>query len=379
MKTFLVMAVILVSCAVQAAPPIVRNSITTNSSLPIIVTGTNASFTGKISANSLTVTNAATTATLNADALALSEWNIGTIANGGTAALVLSTNVSRAIYSGATATITLPTITLTNNSYQLVHFGTNTSGGSQIITIPSLLRGELGTAVLVTTITNNSGAGFRIMFESVAGVWRDVSAIGDALTLSGGTVTPSSTDDFTNKTLDAASTGNVLKFKSYLKFNFPRRVDGAGCTYPNTNDVTANTFMVPRFSGSAATNANFCRFAVRVPKDIDTGVVPTASLTVRLSAADTGAHIYNVAFASVANSAVSTATVGTWIKLDVAADASGASDDVESVSNVALTGWNSGLTAGRFWVIELNRDGATDASTIASDLLELEIEYPVTQ
>jgi hypothetical protein len=37
--------------------------------------------------------------------------------------------------------------------------------------------------------------------------------------------------------------------------------------------------------------------------------------------------------------------LATWIKLDIAADASGATDDVERVSNVALTGWNAGLTA----------------------------------
>jgi len=168
-------------------------------------------------------------------------------------------------------------------------------------------------------------------------------------------------------------------FKSYLKFNYPRRIDGAGVTIPNTNDFTLPTFMIPRFSGTAATNANYVRFGVRVPKDFDVNVVPTANLTVRLTAADTAAQIYNVGFASVANSAVSAATAGTWIKLDVAADASGSSDDVESVSSVALTGWNSGSTAGQWWVIELNRDGATDASTVASELLELEIQYGAVQ
>jgi hypothetical protein len=167
--------------------------------------------------------------------------------------------------------------------------------------------------------------------------------------------------------------------KRQLKFNFPRRIDGTGCTYPNTNDFTLTTFMVPRFSGTTVSNSNWCRFAVRAPKDIDTSVALTASLTVRLTTADTAAQIYNVGFASVANSAVSIATVGTWIKLDIAADASGASDDVESVSNVALTGWAAGLTANQWWVIELNRAGAADASTVASDFLELQIEYQVTQ
>lgn len=119
--------------------------------------------------------------TVEADALVLNEWNAGTIANAGTATLVLGTNVSRATYSGATATIALPAITVTTNSYQLIHFGTNTSGGAQIITIPSLLRDELCGTCLVTTITNNSGAGFTIVFDSVNGAWSRVAARGDAL------------------------------------------------------------------------------------------------------------------------------------------------------------------------------------------------------
>lgn len=243
----------------------------------------------------------------------------------------------------------------------------STYSAASSVSLSSFLAVALG-STYSNTFWQLSGQTTNVVVDTTSTTWTQLFPL-----------TASSTATFTGKTYDSSATGNVLKFKSYLKFNFPRRIDGTGCTYPNTNDFTLNTFMVPRFSGTVATNSNWCRFAIRVPKDIDTSVDPVASLTVRLSAADTGAQIYNAGFASVANSAVATATVGTWVIMNVAADASGASDDVESVSNVTLTGWGAGLTAGQWWVVELNRAGAVDASTVASDLLELEIEYGVIQ
>lgn len=192
-------------------------------------------------------------------------------------------------------------------------------------------------------------------------------------------LTDISTNTVTNKTFDAAATGNVLKQIRSLKLQFPRVIDGTGCTYVNTNDVTANTFMVPRFSGTGATNANYCRFAFRVPKDIDTSVDLTASLTVRLTGADTSAHTYHVGLSSVANSSAATFSAGNWVALSLGSDASGASDDIESVNDTTLTAWKSNLTANQWFGVELRRDGANDASTVASDLMELEIFYTSTQ
>lgn len=190
-----------------------------------------------------------------------------------------------------------------------------------------------------------------------------------------------STNTFTYKTYDAAAAGNVLKQIKSLKFLFPRLIDGAGCTYPNTNDFTANTFMVPLFSGTAATNANYCRFAVRVPNDIDTSVDLTASLTISLSAGDTGTNVYQVGMISIANSAAAAGTAANFVSLVIPGDASGASGDVESVSGVTLTSWKSNVTAGQWWLIELRRagDNALDNSTVASYLRELEIFYTSTQ
>lgn len=159
---------------------------------------------------------------------------------------------------------------------------------------------------------------------------------------------------------------------------FPDSVDGAGCTYVNTNDVTARTFMRPRFSAAGVTNANFATFSCLVPSDLSTSVNLTATLKVALVAGDTAASTYTVGMASVANSASSSPTAANYVTLTVPADGSGAAGDVEGVSNVTLTGWAAAMTAGQWLFIQLQRDG-TDASATAEDLLVLEITYTSTQ
>jgi len=191
----------------------------------------------------------------------------------------------------------------------------------------------------------------------------------------------SSTNTPTNKTFDAAGTGNVLKqIKEWGPFTIDtwRKVDNAGCTIPNTNDFVLNTFMVPQFSGTAASNANFMLFMTRVPKDIDTSVALTASITVELTAADTAAHSYHVGVVSVANSAQIDSTPTTFIDLAITGDGSGVAEDIESVNDVTLTGWAATLTANQWAVIELRRNGA-DTSTVASRFQELKIYYTSTQ
>lgn len=189
----------------------------------------------------------------------------------------------------------------------------------------------------------------------------------------------------TNTTADATINHHGLMpeglfpLRKTLKFNFARNVDGAGCTYPNTNDFTAVNLMVPRFSDSAVSNVNYCVFGVRVPKFVSASVEMTASLSVKLTGADTAAHTYHLGMVSVANSAALVATAANFITLTLAADASGSSGDVESVNDVTLTGWAAAVTAGNWWYIELRRAGSVDASTVASDLLELEINYNTTQ
>jgi hypothetical protein len=207
----------------------------------------------------------------------------------------------------------------------------------------------------------------------------DSSGIVSVATAGTDYTTPSSTESPTNKTFDAGATGNTLKTTGYIKLSFPRNIDGAGCVYANSNNVQNVNFMVPQFSGTAATNANYCRFGFRWPKDFDSSVDVKASLTMRLAGDDTAAASYHVGLLSVANSANGDGSAANFVALGISADASGASGDEESVEDVTLTNWKSNVTAGQWCIIELRRDGANDASTVAAYLQELELAYGQTQ
>jgi hypothetical protein len=179
-------------------------------------------------------------------------------------------------------------------------------------------------------------------------------------------------------TIDPTQSGLTVKQQRSLKLQYPRKIDGAGCTYSNTNDYTAALFMIPRFSATGATNANYAEFAFRVPSDLDTSVDLTASLSVQLAGADTSAATYTVGMVSIANSSAGAGTPANYVTLTVAADGSGASGDIESVNGTTLTGWRSNMTANQWCLVRLQRDGS-DASAVAQDGLELEIFYTSTQ
>jgi hypothetical protein len=139
--------------------------------------------------------------------------------------------------------------------------------------------------------------------------------------------------------------------------------------------------MKPVFLNGTAATANFIQFQIQVPTDFDTAVDPKIKITDKLTAADTGVRRYIVSTISPAASAAYDGTVGTAINVDIAADASGASGDVEQSSQTTLTGWGAALTPGRHWVIQIGRDGnsGTDTSTVDSMFSVAEIEYGVTQ
>lgn len=192
-------------------------------------------------------------------------------------------------------------------------------------------------------------------------------------------MTTSSTDTLTNKTYDAAATGNVLKQKSYIYLSHPHLVDGTNATLGTT--ATAIDYGHATFSNSVDQATNYAEYYIQVPEDLDTSVALRARIKVRLGGADTGSQRYVLSSVSVADSAVPTAsTLANAINIDFAGDGSGASGDVETSAWTTLTSWAGALTAGQTWRIRLARDGDTsDTSTVNSTELGLVIEYGSTQ
>lgn len=183
----------------------------------------------------------------------------------------------------------------------------------------------------------------------------------------------------TNKTFDAAGTGNVFKAKGYIYLTHPHLADGTNATINTT--ATAISYGHATFSNSVDQASNYVEYYIQVPEDIDTSVALRARLKVLLGNTDTASQRYVLSSVSVADSAVPTAsTLANAINVDFAGDASGANGDVETSAWTTLTSWAGALTAGQTWRIRFARDGDTsDASTVNSTELGLVLEYGITQ
>jgi hypothetical protein len=226
----------------------------------------------------------------------------------------------------------------------------------------ALVGGNIGAATATTPAANDNST----LVATTAALQTELTAYA------------SDTVSFTNKTFNAGATGNVLQFVRGIELVEPQLVDGTGCTIGATS--TAIEYKHAIFSGTADQAANYAEWRLLIPNDLDTNVALTARLKFKLNGADTGTHRYVVSMAAVANSASASTAPGTPINLDFAGDASGADGDVEGVGLTTLSGWTTPLGGAQgtsLWIIRLARDGdaAQDASTVASTLLSLVIEF----
>jgi hypothetical protein len=293
-----------------------------------------------------------------ADVVALATPAVGTITGLGTGvATALAVNVGSAgafvAFNGALGTPSSGTLTNATGLPQAGTVGLTTTDS------PEFAGVNIGAAT-DTTIAR-VGAG-QISVEGV------------------NVITTSSTDTLTNKTLDGAGTGNVVKLKGYIYLTHPHLADGTNAVINTT--ATAITYGHATFSHDVAHTSNYVEYFIQVPEDIDTSVALRARLK-DIIGADTAARRYVLASVSVADSAVpGSATLANEVNLDFSADGSGASGDVQTSAWTTLTSWAGALTAGQTWRIRLSRDGdaaTEDASTVDSTELGLVIEYGITQ
>ncbi len=170
-----------------------------------------------------------------------------------------------------------------------------------------------------------------------------------------------------NKTIQSTSGGgnNTIKQTKYLQLNL-KRCDQTGAALDTT---PANaTFGECQFSASAAYTANYAIYEATVPDDLDTAIdLKVARFHVSLGGADTGAHCYKIAMHDAADSSSRSTTPATnVVSMPFAGDASGASGDTETISNITLTSWKSSLTAGHKLTVLVGRDGGNEGASCSA-------------
>ncbi len=183
----------------------------------------------------------------------------------------------------------------------------------------------------------------------------------------------------TTKTIDTDS--NTVKQTKYYVFTSPKSCDETGALIDTTK--TNSTFGFCKMGNAADKAGNYAEYLATVPADIDTSVdLKLTSFTIGLGGADTAAHVYEISHCNPAASAAWNCVPGNAVAISVAADAAGASGDVEYAASlpITLTDWKSNVTAGRVWKIRVARDGdaAGDASTVDSYILGFVISYKST-
>jgi len=196
-----------------------------------------------------------------------------------------------------------------------------------------------------------------------------------------GTVTPSTTDTFTNKTYNVSGTGNVFKQYQYLRFVRPVKKGATAVSMVAYDSGYTESGQVQFSNSETAASGNCAYYYGTVPEDIDTSADMKALFKFSISGSDTGSHSYVIAKSNTANSAYAGGSFSDNVTLSFAGDGSGSDGEVETIGWTTLTGWGSALTANNYLGISVCRDGgaAGDSSTDNSYTLSLDIKYGVTQ
>jgi hypothetical protein len=176
-------------------------------------------------------------------------------------------------------------------------------------------------------------------------------------------IATSSTNTFTNKTIDVAN--NTLKFYNRMDFVYPSRVDGVGTTIL-TNDYTSSLWGLATMEGSGSTNANYAMFRLGfAPLYLDTTQDMTLDLVFRVSGSDTDAVEFSIGmFSPVASSIYAPSdftALSNFVNFDSGVLSSPAANDTFHVLGVTLTGWSAPTLISRSLIIGIaRRDGSND-------------------
>jgi hypothetical protein len=238
-----------------------------------------------------------------------------------------------------------------------------------------------GTATITpTTSTINGSATLAIAQNEGAVIFSDgtnYSALKTISTTSGGTVTPSSSDTFTNKTYDAEGTGNVLtqSFKTW----FP----AAGCnntTAASFWDLPTSTPAVAACVTGSNTQKGVLQFAdtsggfsaqnsMLLPADFS-GTVD--ALIIWRSSATSGNAKFSLSTICTAVNASETDDPSFNTASTVTTAAAGTANRLQSSAITTLT--ITGCAAGEFMHLKLFRDGNDGSDTLGASLDVIGVE-----
>lgn len=213
------------------------------------------------------------------------------------------------------------------------------------------LLAEKATTTALSTATNNSYASAQAYANSLTN-----------------TVVSMATNN-SKAYADATFSGKTGTIELYN----PEYVDGTGCTKVANGELTGRA----TFSGTAAVGDNWAYYTKVAPLDLDTSQDLTIGvmISVLLGNPDTAAQAYTISVYDAPASGIDLGTFGNGVTVNVAADASGALADTEYTTNVTLTGWKSAITPGHQIVVQLARQGNTDASTAATIISAIVLTY----
>lgn len=173
----------------------------------------------------------------------------------------------------------------------------------------------------------------------------------------------------------------VFHFLNYDSWDGPWMVEGTTVTYSTTTlNQPYNGMATYSDSVSTTTNYSICKWRIRNNFDI-TAAMTLKSFSDYLFDTDTSSRTY-ILMISSATPSKGLAGV-TWqypITVTIPDDASGAAGDLEAVTDIALTDWNSYITPGILHYIFIGRAGDSvilDPSTTKSYAPQFTIEYGI--